>query len=127
MPKLNVGDTISCRLRSANIVGPYRSYDEIKTFVIVAVDEQGYYLYVPHYIYINDCVVADFYRCKALGIDSKYINENIVYILENMIASVERKQDGLQCKICREFFPYSVANQADGSLVCYSCRQNPYH
>jgi len=66
-------------------------------------------------------------RCKALNIDPKFLDEEMVYIKENIVASVVTRQDGLQCKICKEFFPYSVANQEDGCLVCYSCRQNPYH
>ena len=125
--RLNVGDTISCRIRSSSIVGPYKNYDEIKSFMIVAVDDHGYYLYVPHYYCLSGCVVANEYRCKNLNIDKKYLHEDIIYIKENMVAAVECKQDGLQCKICGEFFPYSVANQGDGSLICYSCRLNPYH
>ena len=127
MPKLKPGDTISCRVKSALIVSPYRSYDEIKTFTIIASDDHGYYLYVPHYYCLKGCVVADQYRCKKLGIDKKYIGEDIIHIQENMIASVDRKQDGIVCKICREFFPYAAANQEDGTLICFSCRQNPYH
>lgn len=126
MPKLKVGDTVSCRVKSATIVSPYRSYDEIKSFVIVAMDEHGYYLFVPHYFLLKTSFVIDKYKIKNLGINKKYLDENAVYIQENLVASVEARGDGMTCKICKEFFPYSVANQEDGTLICFSCRQNPY-
>lgn len=126
MPKLKVGDTISCRVKSALIVSPYRAYDEIRSFVIVATDEHGYYLFVPHYFSLKDSFVIDKYKIKNLCIAQKYLDENAVYIQENLVASVEARNDGMTCRICREFFPYSVANQDDGTLICYSCRQNPY-
>lgn len=127
MPKLKVGDTISCRVKSAVIVGPYRHYDEIKSFVIVATDEHGYYLFVPHYYYLKNCIVADKYKCKTLGIEKRYLDENIILIQENLVASIDSKKDGMSCKICKEFYPYATANQEDKTLICFSCKQNPYH
>lgn len=126
MPRLNVGDTICCKIKSAVIVSPYKTYDEIKSFVIVATSEHGYYLFIPHYYYLNNCVVADKYRCKSLDIELRYLDENIIYIQENLVVSVESKKDGMTCKICKEFYPYAVANQEDDTLICYSCYQNPY-
>lgn len=126
MPKLKVGDTISCRVRSAQIVSPYRTYDEVKSFVIVATDERGYYLFVPHYFCLKGTFVLDKYKRAVLGIDPKYVGEELIYIQENLVAAVEARLDGMTCKVCREFFPYARANQTDGTLICFSCRQNPY-
>jgi hypothetical protein len=126
MTKLKPGDRVDCRVKASTIVSPYKSYDEIRTFEIVAIDNHGYYLYVPHYYSLKGTTVANRYQCGALGIDKKFLDENIVYIQENMIAHVHEKMDGLSCKICREFFRYAAPNQGDGSLICYSCRQNPY-
>ena len=126
MTKLKPGDRVDCRVKASTIVSPYKNYDEIKTFEIVAKDDHGYYLYVPHYYSLKDTKVADSYKCKLLGIDKKFLNENIVYIQENLVCLVHDKMDGLSCKICREFYRYSEANQSDGTLICYSCRQNPY-
>jgi hypothetical protein len=127
MTRLKPGDRIDCRVKSATIVSPYNSYDEIKTFEIIATDDNGYYLYVPHYYYLKGTGIADSYRCKTLKIDSKFLNENMVYIKENLVAAVQTKLDGMFCKICKEFYPYSEPNQRDGSLICFSCRGNPYH
>jgi len=29
----------------------------------------------------------------------------------------------LHCKDCKEIFPYAVANQQDGTLICFSCKR----
>lgn len=35
---------------------------------------------------------------------------------------VERPARGLTCTKCGELFPHAEANQKDGTLICYSCR-----
>ena len=127
MPQLHIGDIVSCKIKSRLIVSPYKSYDEIKTFVIIAKDEHGYYLFVPHYQSLNDSVVADLWLCSSLSLPSKYLNENIVYIDAGLVVSVARKQDGMPCKLCKELFAYAEPNRDDGTLICYSCRQSRYH
>ena len=127
MTKLKPGDRVDCRVKASTIVSPYRSYDEVKTFEIVSVDDHGSWLYVPHYYYLKDTKVADRYRLKNLGIDKKFLNENIVHIQENLVAGIRARMDGMACKLCKEFYPYAQGNQEDGTLICYSCRQNPYH
>lgn len=37
-----------------------------------------------------------------------------------------REPDGMSCKRCKDFYHMAEANQDDGSLVCYLCRNNPY-
>ena len=126
MPKLKTGDCVSCRVKSAVIVGPYRSYDDIKSFVIVSVDDYGYYLFVPHYYTLKNSIVCDRCKIRNLDIDPKYLDENIVYIQENLVAAIESINMGISCKICKEHFPYAESNQDDGSMLCFSCRANPY-
>jgi len=126
---LKPGDRIDCHVKSSTIVGPYKSYDEIKTFEIVAVDsyECGYYLYVPHYFLLKETTVVTSYSCKTLGINKKFLNENIVYIPENMVANIQERLDGIACCKCKDFYPFAASNQENGTLICFSCRQNPYH
>lgn len=126
MTKLKPGDRIDCRVKSAAIVSPYHEYDEVMTFEIVASDNYGYYLYVPHYIYIKGCNKADKMQCRHLSIDKKFLDENIVYINATSIARVVYVMDGMSCRHCKEFYPMAEANQEDGTLLCYSCRQDPY-
>jgi hypothetical protein len=33
---------------------------------------------------------------------------------------------GMFCRKCKTFYKYAEGNQPDGSLLCYSCRSNPY-
>lgn len=126
MTKLKPGDRVDCRVKASTIVSPYKSYDEIKTFEIIATDDHGFYLYVPHYYGIKGTFRADNYQCKALGIDKRFLDEEAIYIQGNMIAAMCQALDGMPCKICKEFYQYAEANQPDETLICYACRQNPY-
>lgn len=126
MDKLKPGDKIDVRVKSATIVSVYKEYDEIRTFEIVSVGNHGYYLFVPAYLYINSCVIADASQCRRLDIDKRFCGERIVHIQENMVCKVSSVLDGMSCFACGDFFPMAASNQADGTLLCYSCRKNPY-
>ena len=126
MPKLKPGDRIDCKIESGVIVSPYHSYDEIKTFEIVAVERNGYYLYVPNYYSLKNTSIADEYRCRKLRIDKRFTNCEIIYISESMILALNSILDGKTCVLCGEFYQYAEANQPDGALICFPCRVNPY-
>jgi hypothetical protein len=126
MAKLKPGDRVDCRVKEAKIVSPYKDYDEIKTFEIVAEDKYGYYMYVPPYYYLKGTVKADRYQCAQLGIDKKFLGVDIIYIQENMITRISSVLDGMCCANCGEFHSMASPNQEDGTLICYSCRFNPY-
>lgn len=34
--------------------------------------------------------------------------------------------EGMFCRKCQVFYKYAEANRSDGTLLCYSCRNNPY-
>lgn len=34
--------------------------------------------------------------------------------------------DGMVCDKCKTFYEFAEPNQVDGSMICYSCRKNPY-
>lgn len=126
MTKLKPGDTVECRIKSSAIVSPYHSYDEIKSFEVVAVDNGGCYLYVPHYYLVKGGLPLDAHRAKTLGISKKFLGETIIFISENLISNVREGMDGMPCKICGEFCQFAVANQEDNTFICFSCRSNPY-
>lgn len=47
--------------------------------------------------------------------------------LENFLQEQKKNSsDGMYCKGCNQFISLAEPNQDDGSLICYSCRQNPY-
>jgi hypothetical protein len=128
MTELRAGDRVDIRVKDAKLVSPYRGYDEIMTFEIVAISDEdcGYYLYVPSYYVIRGTLVADQYVCKRLRIDKRFMGENIIHIDGNMIANVHARLDGTRCSKCQDFYPYAVPNQPNHTLICWSCRRNRY-
>lgn len=63
----------------------------------------------------------------------KNTNANIDLIsllnrLEMYVNNVVGKKfpDGMFCRKCQVWYQYAEPNQEDGSLLCYSCRNNPY-
>lgn len=126
MAKLKPGDRVDCRVKQAVLVSPYKDFDEVKTFEIIAKDKYGYYLFVPGYYFLKGTTIADKYFCAQLNVDKKFIGENVIYIQGNMIFRVDSVLDGLNCAKCREFFHMAEANQPDGTLICWACRSNPY-
>lgn len=37
-----------------------------------------------------------------------------------------KQLDGMYCQKCHSFVEFAEPNQDDGSMICYSCRSNPY-
>lgn len=126
MVSFKVGDRVDCRIKAGNIVSCYGDFDSIFTFEIVATDDEGYYLYVPHHVYLQGGSLADAARCRRLNIDPCFIDEKITYITEAQVARLVYKLDGLKCDNCKEFVVMAQPNQPGGAFLCYSCRFNPY-
>lgn len=126
MAKFRLGDIVSCRILASVLVGPYAEYDEVQSFAIIGKDDHGYYLFVPHYLFMKDTLIADRYRCHSLKISEKFVGEEMVYALESLLLGVERKLDGLLCRNCNELVAYAASNREDGGFVCFSCARNPW-
>lgn len=122
MTQLKPGDIVVCRIKNNKIVSPYSSYEEEIALEIIALDYKGYFFYVPrHYSLKNTNIIND-YDIKSLQIDKKFLGSHMVYTIEGNIAKVQSILDGMRCCVCQEFFKYAEANQEDGSLKCWSCR-----
>lgn len=126
MASLKPGDRIECRVKDSSITSPYKEYDEIITFEIVAVEKYGYYVYVPPYLAIHKTFKADKYQCQHLEIDKRFLDADILYLNSSMVYKVKAVMDGLTCANCEEFFAMAEPNQENGTLICWSCRNNPY-
>lgn len=128
MVRLKSGDRVNCRIKNYHIVVSYREYDEIKTFEVVAADDDGVWLFVPDYYIIRETVKIDQRRIQHLHIDPRFIDEDMVYVRESHVCEVVYVIDGLRCHCCGEFYQMAVPNQEDGkTFLCWSCRFNPYH
>ncbi len=125
MGKLKPGDRVACKIRSGQIINAYANdWDEKLTFEIVALDQRGYYIYIPHYIYVKGGLTVTEYNRKSYGIDKRFLGETILYIAENAIVNVESRADGLTCVNCKEFYP--MAECGDFVFICWLCRNYPY-
>lgn len=127
MVDLKPGDCISCRVNQYIIVSPYHHpYDDVVTFEIIALDNRGYYLYIPSHIMIKGSAVLDRVLCRQLSINKRFLGEQFIYILANLVDQVKYVMDGISCCKCQDFFYMAEPNQDDGTLLCWSCRANPY-
>ena len=123
MEKLNPGDVIVCCVKNNTIIDPrILLYDALKTFDIIAYDNWGYYLYVPHDLILNNTTKVDNSVIKRLSLDKKYFNDRIIHIDYNFVFKVKFKLDGCLCSICKKFYHQAVSNQEDGTLICWACR-----
>lgn len=51
-----------------------------------------------------------------------YLNNSGHLPVIDLDIDVVDDRDGLTCKRCKEFYPYSISNQDDGTLICWSCK-----
>jgi hypothetical protein len=124
MVSLKPGDRVDVRIKDNVIVKPTEKYDKIKSLEIVATDNFGYFLFVPHYIYLKGSCIADALRCKKMSINPRFVNEQVIYIFENLIVKAE-PQDGMCCDHCQDHVLMAQANQLDGkTFICWACRNN---
>ena len=126
MVDLKVGDTVDLKLYSSSIVSPYLAYDEVRTFQIIAADQYGYYLYVPEYYNLKEALRVSRQNCREFGIDLRFLDDLYTYINANRVFKVNTILDGMFCANCEEYFDMASPNQEDGTLICFSCRLNPY-
>jgi len=127
MASLKPGDRVICRIQNAKIVSAYSTFDEVRTFEIIAVEDSGYFLYVPEYYNIGNSVEITDVSCKKLGLPKKYVGTYTTYILETQIERVHFILDGCICVECGEFYDMAEPNQENGTLICFSCRSYPIY
>jgi hypothetical protein len=126
MARLKAGDRVSCKLKESNVSNPYDSFDDIKTFEIISVDHNcnGYYLYIPPYVFVKDSKKVDNYNYRKFGINPKYIGDDYIFIEEKMVYQVSFVLEGACCSRCQEFSDY--VQDAKEDWLCWSCVAYPY-
>lgn len=124
--RLKPGDEVSCRIFESKIVSAYSLYEDEKAFQIIALDDKGYYVYVPAYYGLSETVVISVGLIEALDINKKYLGGLITYISPGQITKVRAVLDGYACCRCGDFYFQSEPNQPDGTMKCWACRTYPF-
>lgn len=120
------GDTVSCKFSSTRLTNAISSdFDEILSFDVIAKDDKGYYLYIPHYVLLRETSIISKSIADNLKILSRFIGENFLYVTFHNVVSVRKGIEGATCMKCDEFFPYAESNP-DGKTICFVCRKYRY-
>lgn len=127
MARCSPGDSIVCHIRHNALVNIYEEkWDKSHIFDIVSIHGEGYMIYVPYDIILNDSIVLTRDNIHKFNADKRFIDSTTHYITDYKIISIYRKLDGLTCNKCKTFYSMSEANQPDGTLICWSCRKYPH-
>jgi hypothetical protein len=127
------GDHVVCKIREGVILARHERCPDLITLTIVGrilleQDTWEYVAYVPEYeaLGVKSAFKIKPDLAKRYGMHPKYIGEFGISLRKNNIVRISHRPDGMCCINCEEFYDKAEPNQEDGTLVCYSCRQNPY-
>lgn len=125
------GDIVYCRVKGNTIVGPSKKWDGEIPFEVIGISPDGFYiLHVPKYYNLRHSWKIERSHMNDCNIDDEYEGKKAAAIPLSKVSKVTRKtpveQDGMICSICKKFHYMAEANQPNGTLICYSCRSNPY-
>jgi hypothetical protein len=121
-----VGDTLMIMVDNYGNVTDKDGVRKTFRLDVIAKTAQGYVVYVPKHILIPHARKLTKTMKKKFGADERYIGCYIVAVGFDSISNIIVRTDGTHCAHCSKFYQYAVANQSDGTLICYSCRENPY-
>jgi hypothetical protein len=123
-----IADEVVVKIRDNVIVDrAATNFDRLVKFEIVATYDGGYFVYVPQDDLIQDSIRVYQHNMKKLNLESRFIDSDVCYIEDDRIVKLYHRMPGMKCQRCDEFYQYAEPNQDDKStMVCWSCRQNPY-
>lgn len=128
-----IGDHVDCKLRDGQLVARHEKSEGKITLTVVGRISLGeeiweYIAFLPDYE--SGLIKPNFKLrpelAKRYGIHKKYIGEYGVTLRKNNIIRISHRADGMLCSNCDEFYDKAESNQEDGTLICWSCRQNPW-
>ena len=61
---------------------------------------------------------------KKAGVDLLSLLDRLELFMDQ--ANYKKGLDGCYCAKCQNFYQFAEANQSDGTLICYTCRQRGY-
>lgn len=136
--RYHVGDRLLCRVNQDGTVifdvdwsNPKYSQFKAQLYEVIGILRDFYIILVPENItnssIINSEAVVKWTKIhsKNVQIDPKHFGSHVFLIQEKSIGGrevIDPYATALMCRICLDYFPWAVANQADGSLICWVCR-----
>ena len=124
--ELNPGDQVVCLVRDKAIINAHEhDYDFEFVFDIITLYADGFILYVPDDLSLDDCMYLNDYNLNRFKIDKKFRDSRCYYITAYKVVRVYQKLDGMCCANCEDFYPMALANK-DGKFFCFMCRTNPW-
>jgi len=125
---LSPGDQVVCIIKAGVVLQATEvDYDLKQIFDIASQYENGYMIYVPVSLFLKDAIPVVAGNLAKFKIDKKFLGSSIYYITEYKIVYVYRKIDGICCSDCNEFYSMAVANQPNGTLICWNCRHYKHY
>lgn len=128
MARCYPGDRVICHIKDGKIVSNYEDkWEDKDIFDIISLYEEGYIIYVPGSIFLKETISIDRHNHKKYNLDKKFIDSTACFISDYKVVSIYSKIDGMPCIRCKEFFNMAEPNQADGTLLCWSCTKYPFY
>ena len=129
---LTYGDIATCKILGNTIVQIISKSDVELPFEVIGYSfiDDFYILHIPKYYNIRNSWIIEREHLDELFIGRNFIGDKAVAIKQDkIIRSIKKNsnQDGMSCIKCKKFCHMAGANQSDGTLICWSCRDNPYH
>jgi hypothetical protein len=120
------GDTLIVAVdRFGNVVDREDRYSTYR-LDIISKTNVGWVVYVPSYIAVPHAKKLNEALARKFEIDKKYLGGRMIVVGIDSVHDVIIRTDGTTCIACKKFYPYAEPNQDDKTLICYSCRDNPY-
>lgn len=131
-PNLSYGDIVTCKIKGNTIVQVLSlKWDVELSFEVIGYSfaDDFYILQVPKYYNIRNSWLIERDHLDELLVKKKLLGKKAVAIQQDKIIRYQRKdsiQDGMACDKCKKFYHMAEPNQVNGTLLCWSCRDNPY-
>ena len=128
-PDITYGDIVVCKVKGNSIVPVLEQFDiELQFEVIGYSFADGFYiLYVPQYYNIQNSWTVEKTHLSDFFIKNKFLTKKAAAIKQDHISRIiTTTQNGISCSKCKKFYHLAEANQQNGTLICWSCRTNPY-
>lgn len=126
----HIGDFVLCRTSDDDkIVFDVDFNDQrygnliVKALEVIGVLDDKYYIVLTP-DQLGDFVIDENF-IRKYKVDKKFLRKAAAFVREPAVGGrkyIDPYSNTLACNICKEYVPYAIANQDDGTLICWVCR-----